>query len=792
MKAFVAILIIIVLVFLIPTFKINVVNATTSKVYATDDATVKKALPSSNFGQDQQCDVYNYINTNNEAHAYLRYDYNSIMPKIESATFHFAIYFYGDADGATLSLYYCSSDSWSENTITWNNKPAYGSCIATKVLTAGIITALEEGGVTASSIYSTVWEADISTLVKSETDKKLSFVLVLNYGTAWLFSQENVEGRGLSNYLSINHHDFEGYADLSTFDFDNLASSLKVRGTAIMFDGKTYTGDSKYYPQDIDVPSLNAIGWNDKASSLKVDGSITLYEHDNYGGRTVTFVSTSDPNENLGYLWGTNPNLIKSQGKYESRVWGWDTSYLELLGPDSENYMNWVSDGLVSAQCKDSITRSRWGVCNFDQGYSMDQRWISDLKASGQTDSGYFGDYVRSLKLQGTVTLYENVNYGGASITLGPFSGVQGWISDLTAYGWSHTTRSIHLYNGSTLTVYALPNYVHAPDHGFGMLTFATPSYQPMLRIGDQQSITLEASVKDWYTDGLTYGSCSWTGAKFDVWAVESPTRAFSGRKLMLELYFLRMGMNLWWGNAIAKPGLNKMVAIDCYPESVQRTVHPGGIQRWKVDLLRFLVDCAGDYGIDIWSWYIAQVSFDVESGSSLPYCESPICRCSLTKFRVCYKPYPGGGGGGCPYLNTWDGKQYVNEGLLDIHDAEGNDVFATHTLTTTPKKVYRDFQFRLVEHQQTISNIDQVRLFAALKNGKLVELPLVYAVHSEYGNVLPELIASDNLRIEERGANWNKGVSQSISLSFRALSSSAKVQSFIFVIEGSNMFVKV
>jgi hypothetical protein len=524
----------------------------------------------------------------------------------------------------------------------------------------------------------------------------------------------------LYSYLSFEHVQaaYQGYSNLGTFDFNDLASSLKVRGTAYIYENIDYGGTSKYF-STIDVPSLNAYGWNDKMSSLTVDGSITLYEHDNYGGRTVTFVSTPDSNENLGNYWSTNPSLVKTQGKWDSRIWGWDTSYLELLGSDTDNYVNWISDGLVSSQCKDSQSRPRWGVCNFDQGYSLDQRWIPDLRASSQQDSGIIGDYVRSLKLQGTVTLYENVNYGGASITIGPYYGTQGWIPDLAVYGWNRPTRSLHLYDGSTLTVYSLTNYIHAPSHGFGMLTFATPAYQPpLLRIGDVASMTLEGSVKDWYTDGLGYGSCSWTGAKFDIWAVENPSRPLNGRKLMLELYFVRMGMNLWWGNAIAKPGLNKMVAIDCYPESVQRTVHPGNVQRWKIDALRFLTDCAGDYGIDIWSWYLAQISFDVESGSSLPFCETPVCGCSLTKFRMCYTNPTGGGG--CPYAYSWNGQQYVEDNnIMPASEMNnGTDTKDYYKLEQPLVPTCQDTQFSLYslqirEFEHEHDYIDQVKLMA-------------------------------------------------------------------------------
>jgi len=436
------------------------------------------------------------------------------------------------------------------------------------------------------------------------------------------------------------------YSDLGHYEFDNMASSLKVRGTAIVYNLKNCDSSQGvyYFSQDTDMPDLRTIGWNDMISSLQIDGSITLYEHVDYGGRTVTFVSTNDPNENLGNCWNSNPNLTRTEGGWDSKVWGWAPGYTQLMETDADNYVNWTSDGSVSSGCKDSISRSMYGASNFDQGYKWDMRWIPDLAASHQTDSSTFGNYVLSIKLLGTVTLFENTSYTGVNITLGPFNNMDGWIPDLrnAPYGWNHTVRSLHLFGGGTVTLYKLPNYAQSPQGR--QLNFVAPSFQPSpLRIGDAATMTLEGSVSDWYTDSLGIGSCSWTGVKFDVFAVEDPTRAPEGRNIMLELYFLRQGMNLWWGSATSMKQLNKMVAIDCFPESVQRTVHPGDIQRWKIDLKRFLLDCGRDYSVDISNWYVAMISFTVESGSNWPWGESPACRCELHKLRLCWTGYASG-----------------------------------------------------------------------------------------------------------------------------------------------------
>ena len=149
------------------------------------------------------------------------------------------------------------------------------------------------------------------------------------------------------------------------------------------------------------------------------------------------------------------------------------------------------------------------------------------------------------------------------------------------------------------------------------------------------------------------------------------------------------------------------------------------------------------------------------------------------------------GGGGGCPYFYVYDGQVYVNEGLLNIHNADGIDVTTKQYLITTPKAVRGTYQFRLVEHPQTASKIDQVKLYAILEDRSLIPLPLVWARHSEDGNVFPQLLLSDDWRTEILGADHNNGVSQSIDLKFLALPPGFKTAGFLFVIEGNNMYVK-
>lgn len=148
-------------------------------------------------------------------------------------------------------------------------------------------------------------------------------------------------------------------------------------------------------------------------------------------------------------------------------------------------------------------------------------------------------------------------------------------------------------------------------------------------------------------------------------------------------------------------------------------------------------------------------------------------------------------GGGGCPFLQVWDGSEYVDEGLLDIHNVEATDVIYEHAVATVPEPISGRYAFRLTEHPMTISDIDHIQLRAILEDGTMQELPLKKAWHSEDGNVRNLLLYSDDLRAEEKGADHNGGMSQSIDLEFEALRPSAKAVAFVFTIEGYNPWLK-
>lgn len=151
---------------------------------------------------------------------------------------------------------------------------------------------------------------------------------------------------------------------------------------------------------------------------------------------------------------------------------------------------------------------------------------------------------------------------------------------------------------------------------------------------------------------------------------------------------------------------------------------------------------------------------------------------------------YSTGGGGGCPILSVFDGEQYQEEGLLDIHDPDGNDVTYQHTLITSPKATDNRYHLKLTEHPETISDIDQVKFYGILPSNRRIRLPLISAIHCKEGQVRSLLRLSDDKKVEVLGAYYNNGVSQYVDLEFVA-PKGLHFTSFVFVIEGNNAFVK-
>jgi hypothetical protein len=145
-----------------------------------------------------------------------------------------------------------------------------------------------------------------------------------------------------------------------------------------------------------------------------------------------------------------------------------------------------------------------------------------------------------------------------------------------------------------------------------------------------------------------------------------------------------------------------------------------------------------------------------------------------------------GGSGGGepCPTLFVWDGNDYVDYGVIDIHDPSGEDMVREVPVQSEDVDISNyKARFRLREGWEGLnfseSVIDQVKLYAVDNDGNRYLCPLISATHSNLGNVLPQLRKSDDVKAQML-------LLETIDLTF--IMPYQNVQGFTFIIEGCNM----
>ncbi len=212
----------------------------------------------------------------------------------------------------------------------------------------------------------------------------------------------------------------------------------------------------------------------------------------------------------------------------------------------------------------------------------------------------------------------------------------------------------------------------------------------------------------------------------------------------------------------------------------------------YRLYKVQFKID-SGSWHIDYdatngWSWNWNTNSYS--DGIHTIYCRAYDARGNWAQTQKTVRVLNGGGGGGCPILSVYNGSEFIDEGLLDIHNSDGIDVVTVHELVTEPKFVKKSCFLRLTEHPLTISHIDKVELYGRLSNGSLVPLALKTALHSSLGNVLPELKFSDDNRVDVLGAIHNNGTSEFIDIEFKSLPNQV-FSGFTFIIEGHNYIIK-
>jgi len=137
-----------------------------------------------------------------------------------------------------------------------------------------------------------------------------------------------------------------------------------------------------------------------------------------------------------------------------------------------------------------------------------------------------------------------------------------------------------------------------------------------------------------------------------------------------------------------------------------------------------------------------------------------------------------GGGGGSCPTLFVWNGTNYAEEGLLNIH--ADSDITIRWNIKNTPILKNNFYSLKLKELDNFTSHVDQVKLYAIDKRDRLIMCPLVCADHSEFGDVTAKLLFNDEKRV-------NLTPTQSVNLRFLPRIPQDKISHFIFEINGFN-----
>jgi len=145
-----------------------------------------------------------------------------------------------------------------------------------------------------------------------------------------------------------------------------------------------------------------------------------------------------------------------------------------------------------------------------------------------------------------------------------------------------------------------------------------------------------------------------------------------------------------------------------------------------------------------------------------------------------------GGGGEPCPTLFVWNGTSFVDYGVIDIHNPSGEDVIREVPILKDDVAItgYRA-KFRLREGWPGLnfseSEIDHVKLYAVDKSGHHYLCPLVKAEHSQQGNVLLQLLYSDDRKTQLL-------LLETIDLTFIVPYPTSRIKSYTFIIEGCNM----
>ena len=133
----------------------------------------------------------------------------------------------------------------------------------------------------------------------------------------------------------------------------------------------------------------------------------------------------------------------------------------------------------------------------------------------------------------------------------------------------------------------------------------------------------------------------------------------------------------------------------------------------------------------------------------------------------------------------AWNGTAFIDYGIVNIHNPTGEDITKEVSISVQDVSIsnYKAL-FKLREGWEGLnyseSILDQIKLCAISKSGMRYPCPLINATHSMFGNVVPQLLANDDYKVQIL-------LSQTIELTFVIPYQNAK--GFLFVIEGCNTY---
>jgi len=109
------------------------IMGSTTKIYPSDDAYTDSSSPNSNFDNSNIRVGYDW--NHGKHRGYFKFNLSS-LENVSSAKL--VLYRVASVGNPTIELHYVSSDSWNENSLTWNNAPLNESeIIDSKIVSSG-------------------------------------------------------------------------------------------------------------------------------------------------------------------------------------------------------------------------------------------------------------------------------------------------------------------------------------------------------------------------------------------------------------------------------------------------------------------------------------------------------------------------------------------------------------------------------------------------------------------------------------------------------------------------------